>query len=120
MPIRIQRQRTAGWKQPENTIYVGRPTKWGNPFRVGMHVDYSWFSIFDSADTLHYITRPHKVMTPEGAVGLYEKYCAPRLQGIEYHLSGKNLSCFCPLGQPCHADVLLKLANKPLGSCFKN
>ena len=27
-------------------------------------------------------------------------------------LRGKNLACFCPLDQPCHADVLLELANK--------
>ena len=31
---RIQRKRVKGWKMPENTVYVGRPTKWGNPFRV--------------------------------------------------------------------------------------
>ena len=35
IPKRIQRKRTAGWKMPENTIYVGRPSKWGNPFEVG-------------------------------------------------------------------------------------
>lgn len=34
-PRRIQRKRTKGWKMPENTVYVGRPTKWGNPWRVG-------------------------------------------------------------------------------------
>jgi len=31
---RVQRKRTKGYKMPENTKYVGRPTKWGNPFRV--------------------------------------------------------------------------------------
>ena len=33
-PVRIQK-RSKGWKMPENTVYVGRPTKWGNPFVVG-------------------------------------------------------------------------------------
>jgi hypothetical protein len=28
-------------------------------------------------------------------------------------LRGKNLACWCPLDQPCHADVLLELANAP-------
>ncbi|MGX1809730.1 DUF4326 domain-containing protein [Nocardia sp. NPDC055321] len=37
MPERIQRQRTAGWRLPEDAVYVGRPTKWGNPFTVGGH-----------------------------------------------------------------------------------
>lgn len=32
-PKRIQRQRTAGWRMPTGAIYVGRPGKWGNPFR---------------------------------------------------------------------------------------
>ena len=34
-PIRVQRKRTKGWKAPENTVYVGRPTRWGNQFKVG-------------------------------------------------------------------------------------
>ena len=32
MPERIQRKRTKGWRMPEGAIYVGRPTKWGNPY----------------------------------------------------------------------------------------
>ena len=31
-PQRIQRKRTKGWRMPEGAVYVGRPTKWGNPF----------------------------------------------------------------------------------------
>ena len=31
---RIQRKRTKGWRMPENAKYIGRPTKWGNPFRL--------------------------------------------------------------------------------------
>jgi hypothetical protein len=27
-------------------------------------------------------------------------------------LRGKNLACWCPLDQPCHADVLLEIANR--------
>ena len=34
-PKRIQRSRAKGWKMPANTIYVGRPTVWGNPYVVG-------------------------------------------------------------------------------------
>lgn len=32
MPQRIQRQRVKGWRMPEGCVYVGRPTRWGNPF----------------------------------------------------------------------------------------
>lgn len=42
---RIQRKRTKGWKMPENTVYVGRPTKWGNPLKlVGdmIYINASW------------------------------------------------------------------------------
>lgn len=32
---RIQRKRTKGWRMPENTVYIGRGSKWGNPYKVG-------------------------------------------------------------------------------------
>ena len=35
MPKRIQRKRTKGWRMPADAIYVGRPTKWGNPDKIG-------------------------------------------------------------------------------------
>ncbi|WP_342394587.1 DUF4326 domain-containing protein [Prescottella agglutinans] len=35
MPQRIQRRRTRGWRMPEGAVYVGRPSGWGNPFKVG-------------------------------------------------------------------------------------
>ncbi len=34
-PKRIQRKRTKGWRMPANAVYVGRPTKWGNPAEIG-------------------------------------------------------------------------------------
>jgi hypothetical protein len=111
-PDRIQRKRVRGWKNPKNTVYVGRPTKWGNPFKVGMIVGFDWVTIFDPIDVLHYFTRSRIIENNEEAVRLFAKYAAPRLKGVEYHLNGKNLSCFCPIGQPCHADVLLKMANR--------
>jgi hypothetical protein len=40
-PVRIQRQRIKGWTMPPNTVYVGRPSKLANPFRIG---DYHWIS----------------------------------------------------------------------------
>lgn len=91
MPERIQQKRTKGWKMPPNTVSVARPHLWGNPYRV-------------SAEC-----------TPAEAVAAYRRLVedgAYRRQHL-HKLRGKNLACFCPLDQPCHADVLLELANSP-------
>ena len=111
-PIRIQRKRTKGWKMPENTISVCRPGSWGNPFIVGKPIPKAWLHFeFASSDTSLYLGGA-VITGPDEAVRLYKKYIVPRpcdLQAIR----GKNLACWCALGQPCHADVLLELANGP-------
>ena len=93
-PQRIQRKRTKGWKMPEGAVYVGRPTQWGNPFRVSE-------------------------ISRERCIELY-RYEIERLNGgivgfnvpwVQSKLRGKALACWCALDQPCHADVLLELAN---------
>ena len=86
--IRIQRKRTKGWKMPENTIYVGRPTKWGNPFDK------------TNSGSVHPALR-------------FACEVAPLLDASE--LRGKNLACWCRLDQECHADVLLEFANAEKG-----
>lgn len=89
IPIRVQRKRTKGWRMPENTVYVGRPTCYGNPFVVG-----------------------DKGMTAEDCVNLYEVIAKKYSSTIKKDLQGKNLACWCQLDKPCHADVLLEIANK--------
>jgi len=92
MPKRLQRMRTKGWKMPKDAIYVGRPTRWGNPYKVGEDL-------------------PLKM-----AVALY----AQRLQRMSPQerrkllepLRGKHLVCWCRPESMCHADVLLKWANR--------
>ena len=80
---------------PPETIYVGRPTVWGNPYRVG--------SKLLNGETL----------TAEKAVALYRQHVREvfDLRTIRSRLGGKNLACWCALDRPCHADVLLGLAN---------
>jgi len=71
----------------ENTVYVGRPTQWGNPTSVGLST------------------------SRENAIKLYEEWLSYRLQldpTFLEPLRGKDLACWCPLDKPCHADVLLK------------
>lgn len=76
---------------PPNSVYVGRPTMFGNPFSV-----------------------PHDGTRKE-VIEKFEQYVRSRpdlLAHIRRELRGKNLICWCaPL--PCHADVLLRLANAP-------
>lgn len=97
-PKRIQRKRTRGWKMPKGAVYVGRPTVYGNTFKVG------------DKDLIE--NRP---MTAEDAVKYYEWSLAYAPQEMidewKRELAGKDLACWCPLDQPCHADVLLKLVN---------
>lgn len=105
-PKRIQRKRARGWKMPPNTIYVGRPTIWGNPFRI------------TNGDCDHPDCGPrsHPALKAEDVVEAYRRYLPGLLQaqpGISLEqLRGKNLACWCPLDQPCHADVLLEIANR--------
>lgn len=73
---------------PGNAIYVGRPTKWGNPYIVGTHGDRALV-------VLKYRNWLRTALAPD-----------PR------ELRGRDLVCWCaPLA--CHADVLLELANAP-------
>jgi uncharacterized protein DUF4326 len=97
-PIRIQRKRSKGWRMPPNTIYVGRPTKWGNPY------------VNESPAKLKALF----AAMWEARVKYFPKHNR-HMQGLE-QLRGKNLACWCPLDQPCHADVLLEIANSDSSS----
>lgn len=107
-PQRIQRKRTKGWRMPENTVYVGRPTQWGNPFYKhgdGLPMDNALAKALFA-----------KQLRESG--GFFAPgYTTPTtVEDIKKELSGKNLACFCSLDEPCHADVLLELANAKDGS----
>lgn len=91
MPKRIQRKRTKGWKMPEGAVYVGRPTKWGNPFRIT-----------DQSTAQRTVELFRELVERGGWWAVNPKR----------HLRGKDLLCWCPLDQPCHADVLLEIANR--------
>lgn len=109
-PQRIQLSRRKGWRLPENAVKVARPTKWGNPYRVGE-------------------CYPDEVKQPGPieawqAVALYRRWlmgdslmaCITRSMARR-DLRGRDLACWCPLhphGEyvPCHADVLLEVANR--------
>ena len=78
---------------PEGTIYVGRGTKWGNPHTVsecGSHEEAVARYLQDIAND------PLRLVWA-GTAAL--------------ELRGHDLACWCPIGTPCHADVLLDIAN---------
>lgn len=84
MITRVQRKRIKDWRKPENALYVGRPTKWGNPF--AKHEDLALYRGHIEQQIKH------------GHLDLAE-------------LKGRDLMCFCPLNVPCHADILIEMLN---------
>jgi len=91
-PRRVRLQRTRGWRMPADTVVVSRPSRWGNPFVVGTP------GIDDRVE----------------AVRRYRAFAfgdETLKRDARALLRGRNLGCWCPLGDPCHADVLLELAN---------
>ncbi len=109
---------------PEGAVYVGRPTKWGNPWKVvptGREP-----GLFGGKVTVYTVEGPgqffagtdeNQSRAADYAVSLYRAWLA-RLGPIVDELRGYDLACWCPLEDelgapwPCHADVLLELANE--------
>jgi hypothetical protein len=105
-PVRIQLKRTKGWRMPENTVKVDRSTQWGNPYIAGETVP-----VVDD-DGFGEVVDNYLIKDVADAIGLYREHMD--FKGWTYDLEslrGKNLACWCAIDQPCHADVLLELAN---------
>jgi hypothetical protein len=100
MPNRIQRKRTKGWRMPEGAVYVGRPTIFGNPFTVAEYGDGA--------------LRLHRLWLTDETMPLSPELAERRAEVLRRlpELKGKDLACFCREGSPCHADVLIELANR--------
>ena len=94
MPVRVQLRRTKGWRKPEGAVVVARPSRWGNPFRIGV-----------DGDRTRCVTRYREALVRgELAFSVTE---------VRGELAGLDLACWCPTDTPCHADVLLEVANQP-------
>lgn len=94
---------------PPNTLCVDRSTRWGNPFRVGATYHAATFKGGDPWSFPLIRDAAHSVELYRLALG--EEDRANFVASIKKYLRGKNLACWCSLDQPCHADVLLKVAN---------
>lgn len=119
-PQRIQRKRTKGWRMPEGAVYVGRPTRWGNPFVIADAVECG-FTAADDATGRAFVVRVFRDWLTGGPDSPWwyqagENRHADLRAGITA-LRGRDLACWCPLEDesgarvPCHADILLELAN---------
>jgi hypothetical protein len=95
VPRRIQLSRRPGWRKPEGAIVVSRPSKWGNPYKID------------------------KTTSRAEAIERYGRALAGGGDELPFtaadvirELAGRDLACWCPLDVPCHADVLLDVANR--------
>ena len=108
---RVQLRRTKGWRMPPNTLKVDRSTRWGNPFTPQGYWDAGYSGSLDVA-LMHCV----EAFEAWASGGWHWAFTGAFL--IEHPrpdlapLRGKNLACWCPIGKPCHADVLLRLANE--------
>jgi len=112
-PKRIQLRRTKGWRKPDGCLVVSRPTRWGNPARV-VRANWLWYAMDgkqildvsclreDASETavIHY-----RRLLLQGALPI-------TVDDVRRELRDHDLACWCPIDFPCHADVLLEIANR--------
>lgn len=113
MAKRVQLSRKKGWRMPSNTVKVDRTSMYGNHWQVWQDHDGKWFATRNSSEH-------HPVGTKAEGIEIAVREHARELK-LRQHtygfaswllpLRGKNLACWCALDQPCHADVLMELAN---------
>ncbi|MFJ6215066.1 DUF4326 domain-containing protein [Streptomyces sp. NPDC092296] len=118
IPQRVQRRRTVGWRAPEGARYVGRGTRFGNPWVVTQTRD-AWAVNWTGPRGERQQARPafygftDRRTAHEKAVAYYRQWLHARpdmVARVRAELAGRDLMCWCPDGLPCHADVLLAVA----------
>lgn len=97
---------------PPDAVYVGRPTRFGNPFTVAdARADDPELSETEARARCAslfelWLTAEIRLTNPDLATRRAE--ILDRLG----ELAGRDLACWCPPGLPCHADVLIEIANQ--------
>jgi Domain of unknown function (DUF4326) len=118
-PRRIQLSRRKGFRLPEGAVVVARPTYWGNPFKVGEKIKagsdlwpYVRPMVGEDLPGFHLtqasFLRIQDVIAAYSAWILEQPGLMVRMPG---ELAGRDLACWCKPADPCHADLLLALAN---------
>lgn len=86
---RVLNARNLKGDKPNNSVYVGRPSKWGNPWSIS------------------------KTNSREKVIKMYREYIQTQKHLLDClnELKGKDLICWCE-PEACHADILLELVNE--------
>jgi hypothetical protein len=128
-PARIQLSRRRGFRLQEASlalnglpaVNVARPSVWGNPYSVEVFGRERAVKLFDNTVRGHWSPGLFDSEADDTLMDrAYRLHCAFRkrlgaydaVQWARAGLGGRNLACWCKPGEPCHADVLLKLANE--------
>ena len=125
-PRRIHLSRTKGFNLQAHSlainglpcVKVDRATKWGNPFRAQDAADEFGCTAWEAAASVAMIYRDWLTMTEPERFHPDLRAARVAILADLSSLRGKNLACWCKLhvngdSVPCHADVLLELANAP-------
>lgn len=116
MPKRIQLRRAKGWRKPAGCVSVGRGTRWGNPFKLDGTIDARYLRTKMASAQWRGIGS-HTPGANEDAVCEFEDALNKGLlsftiDDVKRELRGKDLACWCGAESPCHAQVLLAIANE--------
>lgn len=79
---------------PKESVYIGRPSKWGNPFTMS---EYGTRELVIAKYKEWLLSQPHLI------------------EAAKRELRGKDLVCFCS-PKACHGDALLEVANEKVNS----
>lgn len=119
-PVRVQRKRRKGFKMPEGVVYVGRGTRFGNPWKVERFTPAP-----GTTEEYAAVLRDYRGVDHVHPFKTYREAAQRAVTGYHVHLirgegptaeeiatlKGKDLACWCTPGMPCHVDILLELAN---------
>jgi hypothetical protein len=112
MPERVRLSRTKGWRMPPNTAKVDRTSRFGNPFTESNLREAGFKGSTAEAATYNVdCFRRWLAGSNNDWMGPEAEAARTKLIASIPDLRGKNLACWCPLDGPCHADVLLEIAN---------
>ena len=111
-PKRVQMSRQHPWRaENPDAVIVARPSTWGNPFTVVRDGYGFGVKVPRHANPVPPPGENSKVAATALAVDFFRAFIPTRADRVRAELAGRDLACWCPLDQPCHADVLLEIAN---------
>jgi hypothetical protein len=103
-PKRIRKSRSPRWQLPENAVDVS-VAPWASPFQQVRRTPEQRVELFK------------RLLSGQLCISLGKECADAQIEYVRnavaniHELRGKDLACTCPIGAPCHADVLLDLAN---------